>query len=40
MDKIIEDFNIGLLIWQILCFIMLGAIVYILFKVFKKVSKW
>lgn len=35
-----NDLNIGLLIWQVLNLAVLAVIIYILYKIVKKVSKW
>ncbi|XOL41024.1 hypothetical protein KCTC32420_01404 [Aequorivita nionensis] len=39
-EKIINDMSTGLLLWQIVNLLILCVIVYILYKIVKKVSKW
>jgi len=36
----VTDIRIGLLLWQIVNLIILCVIIYILYKIVKKVSKW
>ena len=40
MEKFINDFSLGLLLWQAFNFAIILAFVYILYKVVKKVTKW
>lgn len=36
----VENINVFLTIWQIFNFLILSAIIYVLYKIVKKVSKW
>ncbi len=40
MGKFINDFSLGLLLWQAFLFGLILVFLYILYKVVKKVSKW
>lgn len=39
MDKLVDQFEIGLFLWQIFIVIIIIILIYILYKVLKKVSK-
>lgn len=40
IDKLVDQFEIGLFLWQIFIVVIIIALIYLLYKVLKKVSKW
>ncbi len=40
MEKIVNDFSIGLFLWQLFVLVLLITIVYFVVKLYKKVVKY
>jgi len=40
MEKLINDFSLGLFLWQTFLFILISAIIYFTFKLHKKVMRY
>ncbi len=39
MEKVINDFSVGLFLWQFVVVVLLIVIVFFLFKLYKKIMK-
>ena len=40
MEKIINDFSLGLFIWQTAVFVLLIIVIYLLVKLYKKLNNY